>query len=600
MIIHAVYLINCASEDKELRDKSLTALTHALHVADKIGADGVVLHAGLGAEGRRRRRRSRARARSSRPRWTTPTSPTCTWRTPRGRAGRSAARSRSWPALLEAAGGGKRLGVCLDSCHLLASGYDVRTADAVSETLAAFDEEVGLDRLQSLHVNDSKMPLGSNRDRHTALGEGEIGAEGCAAFLSRPRLRRPADGLRGAGHQRQERRARGHPAACASCASRASKRAERPSGAAGKGGPAAPPMRVGTNRRAPSPTPAPSAGAASATYRPPYWGVPLSILHALNAVARAFLSRWTESCEGGQTPTGTRVSAPAMRCSNAESSCVERVTVKPGPSRSRRGPVGGRDLEDDLRLPRVLGEQVLEVVDDGRRAGGGRRCGSLSGTATRSACSRGGRLGLLDLALGRVEQRRLGDDHAGLALVLLVDAAADDDDVVLAQRAPRRTRASSRRRTTSTLPSRSSMVANIIVEPERVRIFFAADTMPPIFTHSPSLRPGRSAHEQSTLAAQRLAHRLERVLGDEQPDGLLLQRRAASRRSYSSIGMGGCDGRANAGSPPHGLAEAGEVEDRGLADLRVQLGLLARRPARPPAPRACPCGSRRWSRRRRT
>ncbi|MEA2123299.1 MAG: deoxyribonuclease, partial [Solirubrobacteraceae bacterium] len=89
-------------------------------------------------------------------------------------------------ALLEAAGGGDRLGVCLDSCHLLASGYDVRTAAAFTETMAAFDEEVGAGRLRSLHVNDSKTPLGSNRDRHTALGEGEIGAEGCAAFLSEP------------------------------------------------------------------------------------------------------------------------------------------------------------------------------------------------------------------------------------------------------------------------------------------------------------------------------------------------------------------------------------------------------------------------------
>ena len=185
VIIHAVYLINCASEDAELRDKSKTALTHALHVADRIGAAGVVLHAGSALKGDVGTAIERAGTVIKAALDDTHQSHLHLENT----AGTGGTLGRSFAelaALLGAAGGGKRLGVCLDSCHLLASGYDVRSAAAVSETLAAFDEEVGLDRLQSLHVNDSKMPLGSNRDRHTALGEGEIGAEGCAAFLSDP------------------------------------------------------------------------------------------------------------------------------------------------------------------------------------------------------------------------------------------------------------------------------------------------------------------------------------------------------------------------------------------------------------------------------
>ena len=90
--------------------------------------------------------------------------------------------------LLEVAGGDARLGVCLDSCHLLASGYDVRTAAALADVLDEFDRVVGLDRLGSLHVNDSMTPLGSNRDRHINLGDGEIGRRGCEAFLSEPRF----------------------------------------------------------------------------------------------------------------------------------------------------------------------------------------------------------------------------------------------------------------------------------------------------------------------------------------------------------------------------------------------------------------------------
>jgi deoxyribonuclease IV len=78
--------------------------------------------------------------------------------------------------------------VCLDSCHLLASGYDIRTAEALSTVLDEFDGVVGLDRLGSLHANDSATALGSNRDRHINLGDGEIGRKGMAAFLSEPRF----------------------------------------------------------------------------------------------------------------------------------------------------------------------------------------------------------------------------------------------------------------------------------------------------------------------------------------------------------------------------------------------------------------------------
>src|SRR5205807_396592 len=89
-------------------------------------------------------------------------------------------------ALLDATGGEERVGLCLDSCHLLASGYDVRTAKGLRQTLEECDRVLGLDRLGSLHCNDSLSALGSNRDRHAILGEGELGQRGCATFLSEP------------------------------------------------------------------------------------------------------------------------------------------------------------------------------------------------------------------------------------------------------------------------------------------------------------------------------------------------------------------------------------------------------------------------------
>jgi deoxyribonuclease IV len=186
-LIHAVYLINCASEDPEICRKSLASLTIALRCGDAIGARGVVLHAGSalggsvdGAIRRTGRMLAEALAESQR----------CPLHL-ENTAGAGGTLGRSFDELarlIEAAGGGDRLGLCLDSCHLLASGYDIRTAEGLSEVLAQCDRAVGLQRLGSLHVNDSKAPLGSNVDRHAPLGDGELGERGCAVFLSEPRF----------------------------------------------------------------------------------------------------------------------------------------------------------------------------------------------------------------------------------------------------------------------------------------------------------------------------------------------------------------------------------------------------------------------------
>ena len=85
----------------------------------------------------------------------------------------------------------KRLGLCLDSCHLFASGYDIRTEEGLAAALDECDAAVGRKAIGSLHLNDSQTPLGSNRDRHADIGEGELGRRGCAVFLSEPRF----DGL---------------------------------------------------------------------------------------------------------------------------------------------------------------------------------------------------------------------------------------------------------------------------------------------------------------------------------------------------------------------------------------------------------------------
>src|SRR3954452_16800139 len=187
VVIHAVYLINCASNEDEIREKSIASLTHALLLGDAINADGVVVHPGtlkgkpleegleLAGEAFRI-----ALAESEKCRLLLEDT-----------AGAKGTLGRSFTelaALLERGGDDGRLGVCLDSCHLLASGFGVRTRDGLSEVLEECMSAIGHDRLQCLHVKDSKVPLGANADRHAALTEGEFGAKGLEVFLSEPRF----------------------------------------------------------------------------------------------------------------------------------------------------------------------------------------------------------------------------------------------------------------------------------------------------------------------------------------------------------------------------------------------------------------------------
>jgi deoxyribonuclease-4 len=189
VLIHAVYLLNCASEDQEIRRKSLASLTQSLRVGQGIGAAGVVLHPGSAKTGDVPRAIKRAgtvikQALSA--------TEGCELHL-EDTAGAGGTLGRSFGelgALLDAAGGSERLGVCLDSCHLYASGYQVATPEGLSETLDRCDREIGLERLRSLHLNDSLAKFGSNRDRHAILGEGELGLRGCATFLSEPRFQK--------------------------------------------------------------------------------------------------------------------------------------------------------------------------------------------------------------------------------------------------------------------------------------------------------------------------------------------------------------------------------------------------------------------------
>jgi deoxyribonuclease-4 len=187
LLIHAVYLLNAATTDREMRAKTRASLIASLRAGDALGAHAVVLHPGSALAGRvgpaiKRAGKLIAQALDE--------SDTCALHL-ENTAGTGGTLGRSFQELadiIDAAGGSPRLGLCLDSCHLFASGYDIRTEESLGRVLDDCVDTVGPDRLGSLHLNDSQTPLGSNRDRHADVGEGELGRRGCAVFLSEPRF----------------------------------------------------------------------------------------------------------------------------------------------------------------------------------------------------------------------------------------------------------------------------------------------------------------------------------------------------------------------------------------------------------------------------
>jgi len=185
---HALYLVNLASRDEEIRSKSFNALCATMETARAIGADSVVFHVGshLGY-GFDEAVKVMTPALRELLELTTDDLWLCLENTAGagGTIGRSVAELAT---LCDALGGHPRLGVCLDSCHWWASGVDITDAEALDGALADLDSRIGIERLRVLHVNDAKTPLGSNRDRHDVVARGVLG-DGLATFLGHPAFR---------------------------------------------------------------------------------------------------------------------------------------------------------------------------------------------------------------------------------------------------------------------------------------------------------------------------------------------------------------------------------------------------------------------------
>jgi deoxyribonuclease-4 len=187
VVCHALYLINLATQDDEIYEKSRASLLNTVEVACAIEADGVVVHVGshLGAGFEAGLERAVPALQEALER--------CSegiWLLLENSAGAGGTVGRSvdeLAALVDALERHPRVGVCLDSCHLWVSGVDVTDPSSLDSTIAEVDDRIGLERLRCVHVNDAAAPLGSNRDRHANVGQGELGDK-LGVFLAHEKL----------------------------------------------------------------------------------------------------------------------------------------------------------------------------------------------------------------------------------------------------------------------------------------------------------------------------------------------------------------------------------------------------------------------------
>lgn len=188
VFIHSSYLINLASSDPSLRDRSMLSLLSGLEWADRLGACGVITHLGSSKDGDVDEAERLVIDGIARVLRDLPSSPWLLLETCAGQGNTIGRRFEQLGRLIEGAGPDERLRVCLDTAHVYEAGYDVATSEGLETTLAEFDLAVGLARLAAIHVNDSKTPLGSNVDRHENIGYGQLGESGIGRILRHPAI----------------------------------------------------------------------------------------------------------------------------------------------------------------------------------------------------------------------------------------------------------------------------------------------------------------------------------------------------------------------------------------------------------------------------
>jgi deoxyribonuclease-4 len=192
LFLHAPYMVNVASPNPDFRRRSVELARATVELADAVGARGVVVHAGAGGVGTPRPQALDAASASLATIAGAADRTLVLVELTAGTAGAVASRLPEARELFDAAGNPPSLGLCLDTCHLFAAGYDLSTAAGVTDTFAELRRVRLASKLALVHANDSAFGLGQRRDSHTHIGRGHIGEAGFRAVLAQPAVRRAA------------------------------------------------------------------------------------------------------------------------------------------------------------------------------------------------------------------------------------------------------------------------------------------------------------------------------------------------------------------------------------------------------------------------
>jgi deoxyribonuclease-4 len=189
VVAHDSYLINIGSPDDELWNKSRLALQDELERCDLLGVPYLVSHPGAHVNSGLDAGIARIAEAIDRIHEALPDgSAMILLETTAGQGTTIGRTFEELAAIIAKVADKARVGVCFDTCHVFAAGYELRTPEGYAETMRSFDETVGLDRIKAFHLNDSKNPLGSRKDRHDHIGEGELGLDGFRHLINDPRF----------------------------------------------------------------------------------------------------------------------------------------------------------------------------------------------------------------------------------------------------------------------------------------------------------------------------------------------------------------------------------------------------------------------------
>ncbi|HEX5641331.1 MAG TPA: deoxyribonuclease IV [Thermoleophilia bacterium] len=186
-VIHTIYLINLASENEDFYEKSVRSLCGAVTAAEQLGADAIVTHIGSHQGSGFAAGLERVQAALRTALAESEGSPVrLLLENTAGAGGTMGVDFRELGQIIDATGGDPRLGICVDTAHIFESGVDLRGREGVDDLLRELDEGCGRERLVMFHLNDSKTALGSNRDRHENIGDGDLGDDAFRLLVNEP------------------------------------------------------------------------------------------------------------------------------------------------------------------------------------------------------------------------------------------------------------------------------------------------------------------------------------------------------------------------------------------------------------------------------